>query len=72
MEKEIEILSKLNHPFISKYQHSYEDEKYIYIVMDLIEGQDLFKYMEEKGRINEREASIIIYKIIQALEHIHS
>ena len=64
MEKEIEILSKLNYPLISKYQHSYEDEKYIYIVMDLIEGQDLFKYMEEKGRMNEREASIIIYKIL--------
>jgi serine/threonine protein kinase len=38
MEKEIEILSKLNHPFVSKYQRSYEDEKYIYIVMDLIDG----------------------------------
>jgi len=64
MEKEIEILSKLNHPFVTKYQHSYEDEKYIYIVMDLIEGQDLFKYMEEKGKMSEKEAATIMYKVI--------
>lgn len=33
MREELAVLNKLDHPFISKYEESFEDDRYIYIVM---------------------------------------
>ena len=70
--KEINIQKKFDHPFISCFKNSYEDEKYIYLVMEYIEGQDLFQFLEEKGNLPEIEVAKIFYKILLALDHIHS
>ena len=72
METEIEILNKLDHAYVSKYQHSFQDEKYIYIVMQYIEGQELFQWMEEKGIAGEAEAAKIVHKLLLGLNHVHS
>lgn len=40
--QEVDILTKLDHPNIVKYYETYIDEKYIYLVMELIGGGELF------------------------------
>lgn len=35
---EVEILNKLDHPNIVKYFETYNDLKYIYLVMELVQG----------------------------------
>ena len=36
--EEVEILNKLDHPNIVKYFETYNDTKYIYLVMEYISG----------------------------------
>mmetsp|Transcript_37741 Transcript_37741/g.27445 ORF Transcript_37741/g.27445 Transcript_37741/m.27445 type:complete len:141 (+) Transcript_37741:46-468(+) len=36
--QEVEILNKLDHPNIVRYYETYDDNKYIYLVMELISG----------------------------------
>lgn len=38
IKQEIAILSEMDHPNIVKYIESYEDDKYLYIVMEYVEG----------------------------------
>ena len=38
IETELEILKSLNHPTIIKYRDSFQNDKKIYIVMDLASG----------------------------------
>ena len=40
--EEIAILHHLDHPNIVKYYETYNDKKYIYLVMEYISGQPLF------------------------------
>ena len=40
--EEVEILNKLDHPNIVKYFETYNDTKYIYLVMEYIQGMQLF------------------------------
>jgi len=40
--QEVSILTKLDHPNIVKYYETYVDEKYIYLVMEYIDGGELF------------------------------
>jgi calcium-dependent protein kinase len=40
--EEVAILNTLDHPNIVKYYETYDDNKYIYLVMEYISGVQLF------------------------------
>lgn len=72
MHDELKILYKLDHPFICQYIESFEDEKYIYIVMEYCPGKVLMSRLEEQGTFTEYDAAKAIYKIMEGLNHIHN
>jgi len=43
----VKILTNLDHPNIVKYYETYVDEKYIYLVMEYIDGGELFDKITE-------------------------
>ena len=48
IQKEIEILRDLNHQYIIKLHEVYEDDNYVYLVMDYLQGSDLQTAMENE------------------------
>ena len=42
IKMEVEILTKLDHPNIVKYYETYDDNKYMYLVMEYVKGVELF------------------------------
>ena len=72
IQREIKILSMLEHPNIIKTYTISETPKKYYIIMEYCEGGELFDYIVEKERLKESEASIFFYQLINALEYIHS
>jgi calcium-dependent protein kinase len=42
IKTEVALLKKLDSPSIVKYYESYEDEKYLYVVMEYCEGETLY------------------------------
>ena len=49
LQAEVDICATLRHPCVINTHGIYEDESSIYIVMDLCEGGELFKYMKMYG-----------------------
>lgn len=72
MRGELQVLQKLDHPYICNYIESFEDDKYIYIVMEYCQGKDLQKKLDEEGEFSEFQAATVIYKLIEGLNHIHN
>ena len=72
--EEVAILNKLDHPNIVKYYETYDDEKYIYLVMEYISGQQLFdKIAQQKNQhFGEREAANYMEKLFLAINHCHA
>ena len=72
--EEVAILNKLDHPNIVKYYETYDDEKYIYLVMEYISGQQLFdKITQQKNQhFGEREAANYMEKLFLAINHCHA
>jgi len=69
---EIAALKTLNHPNIIKlYDVCYTDEQ-IYIVMEYMEGGELFEYVVQRGSLKESETAEIMTKITSALYYMHS
>jgi serine/threonine protein kinase len=50
----------------------FETADRIFIVMELMDGGELFDYVVEKGTLSEEEASVIVRKITSAIAHMHA
>ena len=80
------ILSLFDHPNIVKYVEQYEDNRYLYIVMEYLEGAtELFEVMKKQWMIMKADASKaseplfpedevrrIMHMILSGLHHIHA
>ena len=69
---EIEALRNLHHPSIIQLFNVYITEEKIFIVMEQMEGGELFDYVVQKGTLTEQEAASIVRKVTSALVYMHS
>ena len=72
IKREFKILSMMDHPNIIKTYKISENSKNYYIIMEYCDGGELFNYIVEKEKLDENEASMFFYQLINALEYIHS
>ena len=73
LRREVSIMSKVDHPSIVKYYETYDDKRYIYLVMELCTGGELFTKITETGKpMKEAEAAVEMSKLLRALQHCHS
>ena len=69
--EEINILYKLDHPNIVNYFETYDDKKYLYLVMDFLPGGDLMTLLMRKDVLSEEESRFYIAETILAIETVH-
>ena len=72
VKREIKILSMMDHPNIIKTYKITESPKNYYIIMEYCNGGELFNYIVDKEKLEENEASMFFYQLINALDYIHS
>lgn len=72
VENEIQIHERLKNKNIIEAFHSFEDDQCIYIVMELCNGGNLFRYLKKENRIEEIEAVFIIEQIMTAIDYLHA
>mmetsp|Transcript_20817 Transcript_20817/g.27073 ORF Transcript_20817/g.27073 Transcript_20817/m.27073 type:complete len:425 (-) Transcript_20817:102-1376(-) len=74
-ENEIEVLMKLQqiqqHPNIIHLEDVYITSTSILMIMELMQGGELFDYVVQRGTLSEEEASTMIRKVTSAVSHMH-
>ena len=68
---EAQAAAGLMHPNIVNVYDVGEEKGIYYIVMELVDGITLKKYIESKGRLNEQEAVTIAIQVAMGLEAAH-
>jgi serine/threonine protein kinase len=71
LHKEIRILQALDHPNIVLLRDVIRDEEHLYLVMEYLEGGELFDYIIGHSRLSEARARIIFRDLLSALEYCH-
>ena len=71
IKEELELLSRLKHPFIVNLHYAFQDEKFLYMVTDLMEGGDLRHHMKTKKDWTEDQTKFILANVIAGLEYMH-
>jgi serine/threonine protein kinase len=73
LKREIEVLKICQHPNIIKLEDVFENQDYLYIVMEYLNGGDLFSFLEKKKfRVREDIAKNIAHQIAAALYYLHN
>eukprot|EP01129_Flabellula_baltica_P012612 TRINITY_DN5716_c0_g1_i1.p1 TRINITY_DN5716_c0_g1~~TRINITY_DN5716_c0_g1_i1.p1 ORF type:complete len:347 (-),score=98.51 TRINITY_DN5716_c0_g1_i1:20-1060(-) len=71
LKREIEIMRKVEHENILKLKEIYEDDDHVYIVMELVDGDELFDRIVEKGYYSENYAVGLVKQIVSAVQYLH-
>jgi len=66
------VMTLTDHPFILKLHNSYYDERYVYLLLELCLGGELFMYLRKYNKFNEQQARFYAASIVFAFEHLHS
>jgi len=74
IRREIGILLTLDHPNICRLFETYSDSEYFYLVMEFIDGCELYEELQENIRLKRRDelrCSLIIEQLVAAVHYCH-
>jgi serine/threonine protein kinase len=70
-EQEVRAAFELDHPNIVHGLDQNFADGYHFLVMEFVQGNDVYSLLEKKGRLGEAETLGILEQIASALDHIH-
>merc|ERR1712032_1790232 len=72
LEAEVEIFLAMDHPHITRLFDVYESEDHLHLVMECMEGGELFDRVTELKKFSELDAADATWQMLLALNYIHS
>ena len=71
IEREIVIMKLIDHPNIMRLYDVWETSTELYLILEYVEGGELFDYLCNKGRLSTFEALAYFQQIISAVDYCH-
>jgi len=72
LEREVMILSAIDNPYVVKMKGIFDTSEFLYIVMELMEGGELFEEISRRKSFTEFDASYIMKQVFLALSYLHA
>ncbi|KAI3731256.1 hypothetical protein L1987_62444 [Smallanthus sonchifolius] len=69
---ERDILISVRNPFVVRFFYSFTCKENLYLVMEFLNGGDLFSLLRTLGCLEESMARVYIAEVVLALEYLHS
>lgn len=69
---EMRVMKKINHPYIAKLYIALQDPSYIYFVLELLQGGELFTHLRNRGKLSEQAARFYAATVVYAFSTLHA
>lgn len=69
---EMRVMRKINHPYIAKLYVALQDKQYIYFVLELLQGGELFTHLRNRGKLTEQTARFYAATVVYAFSTLHA
>lgn len=65
------ILVRSSSPFIVELKKSFQTKTKLYLMMEFVNGGELFSHLRKSGRFSEERAKFYIAEIFLAINYLH-
>ncbi|KAF7360372.1 Protein kinase domain-containing protein [Mycena venus] len=72
IDREITMMKLMNHPNILRIYDVYEGAKELFLVLEYVEGGELFDFLVNRGRLTPEEAREYFKQIVYGLNYAHT
>lgn len=72
MISEKTILAALDHPFIVKFAGTFQDTRYLYMVLEYVVGGEFFTHLRTVQRLENNQAKFYAAQVTLIFEYLHS
>jgi len=73
LRNEIEVLKICQHPNIVHLKDVFEDSKFMYVVLELLCGSDMFEYLDKRDfQVSEERIRSLITDLCISVQFMHS
>ena len=69
---EVKILQSVSHPCVINLEDVIDTKDFLFIVLELAEGGELFDKIIERTKMNEVEAKLHFFQIASAIKYVPS
>lgn len=70
--KEVRILKMLKHPNINQMIETFDTKHHLYIVLELLEGENLFENIVKRQVYTEKDAAHVVKQVARACVYMHA
>ncbi|CAP34183.2 Protein CBG16239 [Caenorhabditis briggsae] len=71
LKDEIRVLKTVHSPFLCRLHTCFETEEKVYLVMEFLQGGELYTLLNKLGKMSEIAGKFYIAGLVLALEHLH-
>ena len=71
LKSEIKIHKSLSHPNIVKFEHYFEDNENVYILLELCKSKTLNELLKKRKILSELEVKYYLFQILNAVKYMH-
>mmetsp|Transcript_88843 Transcript_88843/g.265050 ORF Transcript_88843/g.265050 Transcript_88843/m.265050 type:complete len:361 (-) Transcript_88843:90-1172(-) len=72
VKAEVAILARIEHPFVVNLLTRFQDDKRLFLVLEFVNGGELFSYLRKQGRLPDADARFYAGEIVLAFGYLHS
>jgi len=69
--RERDILAELDHPFVLKFIRTFRSKQYVYYLIELVTGGELWEFVNERGVLTKDQTRFYVGSVVLALEFLH-
>ena len=71
ISRQIKIMKVVNHPFIVQMYEIIESPKYLFLIMQFVEGGDLFDVISNQSKLSEETSRSYYAQMVLGLQYLH-
>jgi len=72
LDKEIRIMAKLDHPNVVKLFQTFQDSRYVYLVLEMCQGGEVFDRIIKEKHFTEKDAATVMQQVFRGVHYTHS
>lgn len=65
-------MARIDFPFIVKLHFAFQTRSKLYLIMDFVNGGELFYHLKRESRFSEERACFYAAECVLAVEHLHT